>query len=431
MQRAFAFITILLLTPTTAAGDATNPWNVGAVRAELAPAPVPDRRIVVAVLDSGVYPNADALRGTTVLKGRNFVDPEESSYDDNGHGTHVASLIAGSIGPSGPLCPECVILPVKVLDDRGLGDARTLAQGLIYAADNGADVVNMSMGFDPGYEPGAALADAVAYAREHGVVLVASVGNEGRAGATYPAAYPGVIAVAAVDYDGHRTAYSNVSPAVDVAAPGGDDRDRDGDGVPESILSDGLTLHGGTGAEPWLYSGTSQAAAHVSALAGRLLALGVAPDDVSPIMTDTAQDVGPAGFDVGTGAGLIDFPNALERGHEVVAQGGTVDSWDESYRWQAREVQPRMLEVTLSDRDGRTLAGGTLFGHWKGTRRVLVLAADSFGKIILPMEGIRPEDLHIDRILPGSSTVEAESFLTKSTRPYEGILASPLSRYPR
>jgi len=420
------FGALLLLLPFSAAGADLEPWNVGVVRAASTPAPLPDARAIVAVLDSGIFPDAPALADTLILPGWDFVEGDDDPTDDNGHGTHIAALVAGWTGPGGPLCPECAVLPVKVLDSRGLGDIGTLAAGLRYAADEGAQVINMSMGFDPGYDPGPDLAEAVAYAREKGAVLVASVGNEGRVGLTYPASYPGVIGVAALDYDGRRTPYSNISPAVDVSAPGGDDQDRDGDGVPESILSDGLTLRGGKGVEPWLYSGTSQAAAHVSALAGRLLARGVPPDRVEAVMTATARDVGPAGFDLGNGAGLIDFSAALE-----AIEGPLPLPWRERYRYLTRRLGNDRLEILLQDHDGRALPGAVLFGHWRGTLRVVVAEADTAGRIVLDAGRSGAEDLHVERIAEDASAQDPDLFLTPNSRPYQGILASPLSRFPR
>lgn len=433
----------VLLSPSLALASAL--WNRDAVRADAAPGPVQGARIIVAVLDSGVYAGAAALDGVEVLPGRDFVEGDEDPTDDNGHGTHIASLIAGRPGgQAAPLCPECVILPVKVLDSRGLGDARALAYGLRFAANNGAQVINMSMGFDPGYDPGEELAEAVAYARRSGIVMVASVGNEGRIGATYPAAYPGVIAVAAVDYDGRRTAYSNISPAVAVAAPGGDDRDRDGDGIPESILSDGLAKHGRGGAEPWLYSGTSQAAAHVSALAGRLLAHGVPPSRVLPLLVETARDVEPRGFDVGTGAGIVDFAEAISRaGYAATAASGSGSAaspalgsdlprpWSDLFACRVHEGRDGRFEVKLTDTHGDPAPGAVLFAHWRGTTRVEVARADGDGRIALDAGDLPVSDLVVDRIAEGASAAPARTFLGARNRPYQGILASPLARFPR
>lgn len=422
---------ILMLAAPVAAGDPSSfdAWNQEAVGADQAPASVGETKVLVAVLDTGVYPDARALRDATIHRGRNLLRPSRDAEDDNGHGTHIASLIAGRVGSSEPMCPECEILPVKVLDSRGLGDARTLASGLRWAVEQGADVVNMSMGFDPGYDPGPELAAAVEHARREGVVLVASVGNEGRPGVTYPAGYPGVIAVAAVDYDGARTPYSNLSPAVDLAAPGGDDRDRDGDGVPESILSDGLTLHG-RGAEPWLYSGTSQAAAHVSALAARLVAAGVPPANVESLLGETARDLGPRGFDLGTGAGLVDFPSALRRARNLDREP-LAPPWNDTWSWEARRVAPDTVEVRITGLSGESPDGVVLFGHWVGTDRVIVEQVDALGTIRLRLPGARVEQLAVDRIGRGASADGIDAFAIPGMRPYQGILASPLTRYSR
>ncbi|BAL87157.1 putative subtilase-family protease [Actinoplanes missouriensis 431] len=183
--------------------------------------------ITVAVIDSGVTP-FDDLSGR-VLSGYDFVNGDDEPIDDDGHGTAVASLIAGrgndGQGMAG-LCWSCSILPVKVLDHRGDGLQSTVASGVIYAADLGAKIINMSLG-GPGDVR--ALRDAVAYAQRKGALVVASAGNDAVSTPQYPAAYPGVLSIGGTAPDGEWALYeteegeivgSNFGAGwVDVAAP--------------------------------------------------------------------------------------------------------------------------------------------------------------------------------------------------------------------
>jgi hypothetical protein len=173
---------------------------------------------VVAVLDTGVYPNQPDLVGR-VLPGRDFVNNDRNANDDLGHGTKVAGVIAGlgmnGLGTAGA-CWDCRILPVKIADRNGNVALSNAAAGLVWATNHGARVVNMSFGKT---KPGTVMEDAVRYARSHGVVLVASAGNEGNRAKFYPAAYRGVLSVAAVDENDVLTSWSTHGDWVKLAAP--------------------------------------------------------------------------------------------------------------------------------------------------------------------------------------------------------------------
>ncbi|BEL07033.1 hypothetical protein Q0Z83_052240 [Actinoplanes sichuanensis] len=208
--------------------------------------------VTVAVLDTGVTAVSE-LAGR-VLPGYDFVNDDADPADDNGHGTMAASVIAAA-GDNGAglagLCWTCRILPVKVMDASGSGGHDLIAKGVVYAVDQGADVINMSLG-----GPGASqiLSDAVDYAAERGVLVIASAGNDGVTTRSYPAAYPSVVAVAGSTAADARQDWSNYgSDWVDVAAPGVN------------------VAQGRDGAYYW-FSGTSSAAPMVAGVA----ALGLA-----------------------------------------------------------------------------------------------------------------------------------------------------------
>jgi thermitase len=193
------------------------------------------QEVKVAILDTGVDFNHEDLQGifaadpahaNTILGKHFYTDKSgkqtsDSNIEDKaGHGTHIAGIIGAATnnrtGVAG-ICANARVMPVKVLDDIGYGDDANIAQGLIWAADNGARVVNMSLA---GPSQSKTLADAVKYAIGKGVVVVAATGNESSTAPNYPASYDGVIGVGATDDKDLWMQESNYGPYVDVVAPG-------------------------------------------------------------------------------------------------------------------------------------------------------------------------------------------------------------------
>ncbi|SDT70920.1 S8 family serine peptidase [Actinoplanes derwentensis] len=179
------------------------------------------KAIKVAVVDTGVKVVGDLVG--KVLPGYDFVNRDKNPTDDEGHGTIVASLIAAKTnngaGMAG-VCEQCQILPVKVLDKNGEGYYSAIANGVIYAAKQGAKVINLSLG---GKSSAAVLRDAVAYANAKGALVVAAAGNDGKTTYTYPAAYAEVLSVGATDTRTGgiaKASFSTYGSWVDVAAPG-------------------------------------------------------------------------------------------------------------------------------------------------------------------------------------------------------------------
>jgi subtilisin family serine protease len=175
--------------------------------------------VVVAVLDTGVDAGHPDLRGAVVF-GFDLINNDSNPKDDNGHGTAVAGVVAARTnnlqGEAG-VCWNCSIMPVKVLGANGSGSTSTIASGILWAVDHGADVINLSLG---GTGTTTALADAVDHAMSQGVVVVAAAGNNGNATRFYPAAYPHVISVAGTDSADRRYDWSNYGSWVQVAGPG-------------------------------------------------------------------------------------------------------------------------------------------------------------------------------------------------------------------
>ncbi len=256
--------------------------------------PPSDAAPIIAIIDTGIDLGHPEFSGR-LLPGYDFQNEDAIPQDDNGHGSHVAGIAAGggnnATGIAG-ICWDAQIIPIKVLDSSGDGTYSNVARGIIWAVDRGAEIINLSLGATPQSQT---LEDAVNYAIERGVILVAATGNAGMNGVFYPAAYPGVVAVAAVDQENKRAVFSNYGPQVDLSAPG------------VSIYS---TIPGGS----YSYrSGTSMSAPMVTGSIALISELfGYSPASSLFILEDTAQDLGVPSKDSYYGYGLIRLDRAAQ-----------------------------------------------------------------------------------------------------------------------
>ncbi|MBD2189354.1 S8 family peptidase [Pseudanabaena mucicola] len=263
-------------------------WNLKAIEIEKAWQKTKGKGITIAVIDTGVS-RVEDLKNTNFVKGYDFVNDREDASDDNGHGTHVAGTIAQStnnnFGVAG-IAYEASIMPLKVLGASGGGTISDIAEAIIFAADNGANVINMSLG---GGGESKLMQEAIDYAYKKGVVIVAAAGNSNRNAAFYPARYPKVIAVSATGSTGDKAPYSNYGAGIDVSAPGG--AIAKGGDTTGGILQN--TIDPKTKESVFrAFQGTSMAAPHVSGVVALIEALGVKdPAKVIQILQQSSSKV--------------------------------------------------------------------------------------------------------------------------------------------
>lgn len=271
---------------------ATTGWRVGA-----------GRGVKVAVIDTGVTQGPD-LEGVKVLEGMSFVPGIATAADDQGHGTHVAGTIAqatnNGLGVAG-LAPMVTLLPYKVLNAQGSGRSDHIAAAVDQAVDEGADIINLSLG--GGHSD--VLHLAVERAAAAGVIVVAAAGNTGREGVGCPAHAVNVLGVGSVGPNATPAPYTTWGEGVDLMGPGGDTTQPGGGVLQETIAAGG-------GAEIKAFQGTSMASPHVAGAAAVLLGAGVgSPDRVRDLLLSTTTDMGEPGFDTRTGYGLLDLGAAV------------------------------------------------------------------------------------------------------------------------
>ena len=292
--------------------------------------------VLISVLDSGtdlkhldidgnLWKNGGEIAGNNIdddgngyvddVHGWDFWNADGDPSDDYGHGTHVAGIAAAE-GNNGRdvagVCWSATVQSLKVLDAQGAGTWSSIAQGMVYAADNGAVITNMSLG-DHSYDAG--VESAALYAADLDIVQVAAAGNNASNAVFYPAAYDGVIAVMASDYGEKRARWSNYGSWCDLCAPG--------DGI-TSLWKGGKTA---------VLTGTSQSSPHVAAIAALLRSANPQLDriDVELAIKYGAKDLGTAGRDSTYEWGLADLHRSLDiavslsLSTQTTAEGGSVD----------------------------------------------------------------------------------------------------------
>ncbi len=247
--------------------------------------------VKVAVLDSGVDINSLHLSSFNLEEISLIPKKSTQAY---GHGTAVSSIIAGQTKDRLGIAPSAAILSIRVLNDSGIGDSFTVANGIVTAVNKGADLINLSLG---GYEESRVLQNAVNYAYENGVVVVAAAGNDGLNQVSFPARYKNVLGVGAVDVNGRSSTFSNHGEGVDLSAPG-------------------LEVHAAWEEDEMvLFSGTSSATAFVTGAMAALLSdnSGMTGEDAKNLLFQYANEAEKPGFDKWTGHGTLNLGRVLSR----------------------------------------------------------------------------------------------------------------------
>jgi len=267
-------------------------------------------QVFTAVLDTGIDHTHESLKDFVATElGKNFSDSgtEDDTMDRHSHGSHVGGIIASYNQVSGVM-QKAKLIPVKVMNDEGIGTQYGIIKGIYHAVEQGADVINMSIGVENHHS---AHEDAVNFAVAEGVVVVGAAGNSGEVPLNYPAKYPSVIGVGSLDRDGVRSSYSSYGDGLDLMAPGG--------GIYST--TPGNNYH--------YYSGTSMAAPHVAGVAGLMRSVNpeISVETLRFILGDTAEyteDMNQLEY----GMGLVNAEKALSR---VQVEMKNMESMDKIY----------------------------------------------------------------------------------------------------
>ena len=354
---------VIVITPADPPPQEMYPWGLEAIRVPEVHAEAPGLKgagVAIAILDTGIDTNHPDLSknikgGYNAIAGQN----PQNYQDDNGHGTHMAGIIAGRMNRLGVIgvAYQAKIVAVKVLDQYGAGRLSDLINGLGWIRANKIRVVNMSLGFSEGSP---LLEQAIERLYEAGIVMVASVGNGGnlcahdgggddgggddgggddgggddgggddgggddgggddgcapsQSGVNYPARYTDCIAVGATRFDGKRATYSTYGTGLDVVAPGGQTNvDQNGDGYGDGILQQTFASGSPTSFGYYFFQGTSMATPHVAAIAAlvRSVRPGYTRAQVRAAIESTCRDLGKAGYDTTFGNGLVNALGAV------------------------------------------------------------------------------------------------------------------------
>ena len=273
--------------------DAERAWNIT----------TGNPNVVIAILDTGIDLDHPDL-ASELVAGYDFVNNDSNANDGNMHGTACASIAAGTsnngTGVAG-VCWDCSLMPVKVLSDQGFGDFDDIVNGVIWASDNGAQVISMSLG-GGGYQ--SAFDNAVTYAHNNGTIVIAASGND-NGSISYPAAYEDCVSVGAMSPCNERKSPSSCDGECFWGSNYGNGLD---------FVAPGVRIHSATiGGYTSTFNGTSSACPHAAGVAGLIYSMApqLSPDDVRAAMHATSVDIGSTGYDTQTGWGRINAFNAV------------------------------------------------------------------------------------------------------------------------
>ncbi|MEM6446769.1 MAG: DUF5942 domain-containing protein, partial [Cyanobacteria bacterium P01_D01_bin.123] len=300
-------------------------WNLRAIDMPQAWDLTQGEGATVAVIDTGVTRVPD-LAKTQFVRGYDFVDNDDRPEDLHGHGTHVAGTVAQStdnmLGVAG-VAYKANIMPIRVLGANGSGTVADIAEGIRFAADNGATVINMSLG---GGGSSQLMQEAVQYAVRKNVTVIAAAGNSNANGSGYPARYPEVISVSATGPTGDKAPYSNYGTGVDISAPGGAKTESH----PEwGVLQQTVERRNPSQPSFEYFQGTSMASPHVAGVAALIQSQDVTdPNRVRTILKKSATPVNDDKLNY-YGAGRLNAYQAVARANSTAELG----LWDALKLW--------------------------------------------------------------------------------------------------
>ncbi|MBK1883010.1 S8 family serine peptidase [Luteolibacter pohnpeiensis] len=285
--------------------------------------------VKVAVLDTGIVPHS-TLPPLAAIS--NIIEPPDNPDDTNGHGTAVASIIAGRERQASGIAPAVDLISIRVSGEQGITDSFSLAAGMLAAIDAGADLINLSLG---SYEDSSLIQEATAMVQNSGILIVAAAGNDGQDNAAYPAAYQGVVSVGAVDGRGEHLNFSNFGSYLYITAPG---------------YFINTAWPGGKYVQ---FSGTSASAPVVTGILAAIMSDGsgkkVSATEALSLLTNYADDAGIPGPDSEYGYGIVDIRRIINR-----STPGIVDVAITDQRIVTTQ-QGQVLQVTIQNRGTQAL----------------------------------------------------------------------------
>ena len=341
----------------------------------------PDRNdagkgVKVAIIDTGVDTSHDSLSGIKITEISLLND--DDSHWNLGHGTGIASVIAGQTEDFVGIAPSTEILSVRVLNESGEGDSFTVAKGIVEAVDQGADIINLSLG---GMDSSIVMDNAIEYAKLNNVLMVSAVGNEGVQGVSFPARHKDVVAVASVDAKSRVSTFSNYGDEVDIAAPGV--------GV-ITAWEENEFIH---------FSGTSIATAFVTGALASELSYSSLEDkeDALNALYANADEAEKPGKDIWAGRGVLNVRRLEQRNTPGIVDAAVVGYYFDTEKITSSGTTP--FFVTIQNQGTSWLQSTNLKVNYKGLEKNFKIgslnAGESRSEMLYYDAGVPEKKLHI------------------------------------
>lgn len=341
----------------------------------------PDRKdagkgVKVAIIDTGVDTSHDSLSGIKITE--ISLLNEDDRHGNLGHGTGIASVIAGQTEDFVGIAPSTEIVSVRVLNESGEGDSFTVAKGIVEAVDQGADIINLSLG---GMDSSIVMDNAIEYAKLNNVLMVSAVGNEGVQGVSFPARHEDVVAVASVDAKSRVSTFSNYGDEVDIAAPGV--------GV-ITAWEENEFIH---------FSGTSIATAFVTGALASELSYSSLEDkeDALNALYANADEAEKPGKDIWAGRGVLNVRRLEQRNTPGIVDAAVVGYYFDTEKITSSGTTP--FFVTIQNQGTSWLQSTNLKVNYKGLEKNFKIgsinAGESRSEILYYDAGVTDKKLHI------------------------------------